>query len=102
MIRTLSLAAVIAAGLSLPAYAADEAAAPADSAAAVAAHTAQLANNANANQVRKLLYAQGYTNVTNLNRGEDGRWVGSGVKNGKTVGVAIVLPKQGAGAPATN
>jgi hypothetical protein len=102
MIRTLSIAAVLATGLSASAFAASDTAAPAADAAAVAAHTAQLTNDANANQVRKLLYAQGYTNVTNLSRGEDGRWVGSGVKDGKTVGIAIVLPKQGAGAPATN
>jgi hypothetical protein len=102
MTRALSLAALLAVGLSLPAFAADEAAAPAPDAAAIAAHTAQMSHVANANQVRKLLFAQGYTNVSNLNRGEDGRWVGTGVKNGKTVGVAIALPGKSAAAPVTN
>ncbi len=102
MTRALSLAAILAIGLSMPAFAADNAAAPAPEAAAIAAHTAQLSHAANSNQVRKLLFAQGYTNVSNLNRGEDGRWAGTGVKNGKTVGVAVALPAKSQEAAVTN
>jgi hypothetical protein len=101
MVRALSLAALIAAGFSCSALAADEAAPPATDAAAVAAYTAQLSVAANAAHVRQLLQAQGYTNVSDLNHDEDGRWSGTAVKNGKTIGVAIALPSRQA-VPATN
>lgn len=102
MIRTLSLAAVLAAGSSLSVLAADETAAPTVDSAEVTAYTAQLSASAQANQVRNLLQAQGYTGITGLERDEKGRWVGSAVKDGKTIGVAVVLPPKGSDPAVTN
>ncbi|MGQ0671820.1 MAG: hypothetical protein ACT4N2_02905 [Hyphomicrobium sp.] len=102
MIRALSLAAVLAAGSSLSALAADETAAPAVDASEVTAYTAQLTTAAQATQVRNLLQAQGYTGITGLERDETGRWVGAAVKDGKSMGVAVVLPPKGSAPAATN
>ncbi len=92
MIRTLFLSTLLATGLSFHALAADEGAAPAD-AAAVAANSAQLTVAASAETARKLLGAQGYSNVSELQRDEQGRWTGTALKDGKIVGVAIALPR---------
>lgn len=105
MIRALTLAAVVAAGFSLPAFAADapaaapaaatpEAAAAPDSKATTAAQSAELTTAANAEEARKLLLAQGYTNVSDLNRDDNGRWTGTATKDGKTNFVAIGIPNK--------
>ena len=88
MTRALSLAALIAAGLSLPALAADK---PAVDSGTAAAASAELTTAANAEQARKLLQAQGYTNVSDLTR-DGGRWTGTATKDGKTIFVAVNLP----------
>lgn len=93
MIRTITLATVLATGLSMSAVAADEATAPATTAAAVTEYLADLSKAANANQVRDLLVAKGYSNVTNLIRDEQGRWTGAAVKDGKSVAVSVALPE---------
>lgn len=95
MIRALSLAAAVAAGLSAPAFAADEAAAPATESYDVTGYTAQLSQAAEANQVRQLLQAQGYTSVSAVDRDPSGYWVASAVKNGKSTAVSVVLPHKG-------
>jgi hypothetical protein len=113
MIRTLTLAAVVAVGFSIPAFAADApaaatpapaaaAAAPAPDAKVTAAQSAELTTAANADQARKLLVAQGYTNVSDLNRDNQGRWTGTATKDGKTGFVAIALPEKAPAAGATN
>lgn len=89
MIRALSLAALVSAGAALPAMAGDDAA---SSAADTAAFTAQLSVQANANQARNILLARGYSQVSDLTRGEDGRWTGTAVKDGKTIFVAVEMP----------
>ena len=43
-------------------------------------------------EVASDLVAQGYSNVSELNRDAKGHWVGTAVKNGKTLAVAITLP----------
>ena len=101
MIRALVIATIATVGLSFSALAADEAAAPEAGAADAGAFTAQLSTAANAGQVRQMLQAQGYTSVSDLTLNETGRWVGSAVKDGKTVGVSVALPKKGAETPAT-
>lgn len=97
MIRSTILAAALATGLAVPAFAADQPAnadASANSA-AVAAYTASLSNAANANEARKFLTAKGYSQISELNRDENGRWSGTAVKNGQNVGVAVdISPKQ--------
>ena len=94
MSKALPLAAALIASLSIPAIANDEAASQ-------AAFTAQLSANASAEQARKLLIAKDYKNVRLVDRDEDGRWVGTAVKNGKTTAVSIYLPANPE-APATN
>ncbi len=103
MIRSLSLATVLALGLAVPALAADTpaAAAGADQA-SITAFTKSLDNAANAQQARKFLMAKGYTNVSELSRDSNGRWAGTAEKNGKPVGVAIDLTPKTIEAPATN
>lgn len=56
--------------------------------------SAHLAATANAKQVRKLLNAKNYTNVSQLNRDESGRWYGTAVKDGKRTAVSVILPSK--------
>jgi hypothetical protein len=71
MIRTSILAAALAAGLALPALAADS-------------NPAFTQDNA-----RQHLMHLGYTNVSQLQRDAQGNWTGTAVKDGKTVPVAV-------------
>jgi hypothetical protein len=100
MIRALALAASVAA-FTAPAFAAD---APAKNEAvdtnAAASQSASLSVAANADQARKILLSQGYTNVSELNRDDKGRWTGTAMKDGKTIFVAIALPTNTPEAPA--
>ena len=103
MRRALSLAAVVTAAFALPAMAADNAAAPANTdGKATITETGALTVSANAEQVRKLLLSQGYTNVSELNRNENGHWTGTAMKDGKTIFVAVNLPPKPMDAPAKN
>lgn len=102
MIRSLSLAALLATGLSMSALAADETAAPASDQATVTEYLAEVSKATNANQIRQLLQAKGYTNVSGLAQDESGRWTGSAEKDGRVVGVAVAMPPKGETAPSTN
>ena len=102
MRRKLSLIVLTAAAFSAPAFAAETAVAPAADANAVAVEAAALSASANAEQARKLLQAQGYTNVSDLNRDASGRWTGTASKDGKTIFVAIALPAKTPAAPVAN
>ncbi len=84
------LIALAAAGMALPAYA-DETST--NNGATAASVSAELANAANAQQARVQLAHQGYTGISPLYRGEQGHWVGTAVKDGKTVIVAVLLPQ---------
>jgi len=77
------------AGMTLPAFA-DEAS---TNTGAAAAFSAELSNAANAQQARIQLAHQGYTGISPLYRGEQGRWTGTAVKDGKTVIVGVLLPQ---------
>lgn len=79
MTRTLALTALLAAGLAAPAFAAGEQ----TNANASATEIAALSFAANANQVQKLLGAQGYTQVSVLGRDDHGRWTGVALKDGQ-------------------
>ena len=103
MNRALSLVAVIATAIALPAFAAEQAAAPSNVKADVTiTETGALTASANAEQVRKLLLSQGYTNVSELNRNDNGHWTGTAMKDGKTIFVAVNLPPKPMDAPAKN
>jgi putative membrane protein len=98
MIRALSIATLAATALAIPAYAGEPAA---NDTAAVSAHASELAAAQASTQARNLLASQGYTNVSALDRDQNGRWTGTADKGGKTLFVAIDLPAPKAGA-ATN
>jgi hypothetical protein len=110
MIRTLSIASVIALGLAYPAFAADAPAPAATAAAAetgtdpaaIAMFTKMLSDAANAKEARKFLMAKGYTDVSELQRDGSGRWAGTATKNGKQVGVALDLTPKAIEVPSTN
>ena len=76
MIRVLSLAAALAAGISVSALAAE-------------ANGPALQNIFTEVQARQHLLHQGYTNVSELTKDEDGKWVGSATKDGQTRAVAV-------------
>ena len=101
MIRSLALASALTLGAAMPALAAEEAASSAASP-DLATYTAHMAASANADQVRKLLNAQGYRNVSELNRDDTGRWTGTATKDGKAVGVSVKLPVKPAAPAAIN
>jgi hypothetical protein len=87
MSRTLWLAAVLVAGLALPALAADTTTKAAPE--AVAPEAARTGNPFTMEDARKHLMQQGYTNVSELVKDSSGKWVGSAMKDGKTVPVAV-------------
>ncbi len=95
MIRTISIAVLAAAGLTMPAFAGEPAA---NDTAAVSAHAGELASAQAATQARSLLASQGYINISALERDQNGRWTGTADKDGKTIFVAIDLPGPKVGA----
>jgi hypothetical protein len=88
MIRIISIGLATAC-FALPALAAESSAIDAGKS---AAFSAELASAANAEQARLQLAHQGYTAISALHRDESGRWVGTAIKDGKTVYVAVVAP----------
>jgi hypothetical protein len=80
MIRTLTLAAALAAGLAFPALAGD---------ATTAGPATQ--NLFTSDQARQHLMHLGYTNVSELTKDESGKWVGHATKDGKTFAVAVAI-----------
>ncbi len=88
MTHILSLAAVVVAALALPAFAGDMAPQATPEAAAATA-SARAGNPFTMQTARKHLVQLGYTNVSELVKDADGKWVGSAEKDGKTVIVAV-------------
>ncbi len=82
MTRKLSLAAVLAASLAFPAIAED-------ASTKVAPEAARSGTPFTMEDARKHLMQQGYTNVSELVKDASGKWVGSAVKDSKTVPVAV-------------
>ena len=97
MIRASILAAATLA-FAAPVFA-ENAAAPAADAATAA--QAQLSNQAGEREARTHLLGQGYTNISELQLDNSGRWAGTAMKDGKVVVVAIHVPVAKT-APATN
>lgn len=82
MIRSFSLAAALAVGMSLPALAVDTGSAPA---------TRSLFSEV---QARQHLVRLGYTNISELTKDQDGRWVGAATtKDGQTRAVAVDIKR---------
>lgn len=95
MIRIASIAALAAAGLVTPALAETAVPAAADNQSAQS-FTAQLTAVAAQNEIRHLLAAQGYIVTSDLSRNDSGLWVGTALKDGKSVPVAIKMPPRAA------
>ena len=96
MIRRLALSALVSAGFAVPAMA--QTTASPDTATA-AAFSASLNDAATGEQARLMLMHEGYTQVSALDHYQPGRWIGTAVKDGKPVTVAVVwpyVPKQAA------
>lgn len=89
MIRALALAAALAAGMTLPALADDT------------ASQTQYQQIFTETQARQHLMHQGYTDVSTLQQDESGKWVGTALKDGKKVVVAVDI-KRPVGQSATN
>ncbi len=87
MTRTLSLAAVLFAGLALPAIATDTNTNTAPQTAAT--NSIPAGNPFSMEDARQHLMRQGYTNVSALVKDANGKWIGSGTKDGRTVPVAV-------------
>lgn len=90
MIRAFSLAAALAVGMSFPVTAAET------------ASGVVMQNLFTETQARQHLIHLGYTNVSELAKDEDGKWVGTATnKDGQTRAVAVDV-KRPVAAPATN
>jgi hypothetical protein len=87
MIRALSLAAALAAGLAFPAFADDTSANTAAEAQATQGPATQ--NLFTQDQARQHLMHLGYTNISGLTKDADGKWVGTATKDGRTLIVAV-------------
>ena len=84
------LIGLAALGMTVPAYAGETAS---NNTSGAAALSAELSSAANAEQARLQLAHQGYTGISPLYRGEQGRWMGTAVKDGQTVIVGVQLPQ---------
>ena len=87
MIRTLTLATVIAFALVLPATA--ETATVKAPATTKDVKPAAQGNLFTEEQARVHLSHLGYTNISGLTKNENGAWLGSATRDGKTVAVAV-------------
>ncbi len=87
MIRIASIAALVTAGLVLPALAAETGTANYTS-----IHAQELKNQYDAKQAHNILASRGFVNISALDRDDDGRWTGIATKDGKTMFVAVALP----------
>ena len=87
MTRTLSLTAVLVASLAFPAIADDATTRTGPQAAATS--SSAVANPFTMEDARRHLMQLGYTNVSGLAKGANGKWVGSAKKDGKTTVVAV-------------
>jgi len=94
MIRTATLASIVAVGVATPALAKDTptAVAPEADRAAIEAFTGQLTWLANQHQMRSFLAYQGFIVTSDLNRNDKGYWVGTALKDGTPIRVALKMP----------
>lgn len=86
MIRSFALASALATAFAVPAVAEDAALSPAD---AAAINRAILAQTASQHEAFQHLARQGYVNIALSEKDNNGRWVGTAFKDGRTVIVAV-------------
>ena len=87
MTRTLSLAAVLVAGLALPAIADNTATKTAPQASAT--ESAAVGSPFTMENARQHLMHRGYTNISPLERDANGNWTGTATRDGKRIAVAV-------------
>ena len=102
MIRTKAIAALVVAGFASPALA-DNATpqAPVETS-AIQAFTAQLAWRAIQVEKRRMLADQGFIVTSDLDRTSSGHWVGTALKDGVQVRIALKMPPREMTAPLIN
>lgn len=100
MIRMVSAVSLAVATLSGAAIAAEQA--PANDASVETSKSAAVSQRAGEQEARQHLVRQGYTNVSELSKDDDGRWTGTAMKDGKINFVAIDLRDGAAKAVTTN
>lgn len=88
MIRTFAFGALASLALAAPAMAATTS----FSSTKDASLDRILDNAAMSQQIRTQLMANGFTHVSAMSRGPEGRWEGTAMKNGKVVAVAVLFP----------
>jgi hypothetical protein len=98
MIRTFVFGALASLALTVPAMAATTS----FSATKDASLDRILDNAAMSQQIRTQLMANGFTHVSTMSRGPDGRWEGTATKNGKVVAVAVLFPPAPVSQPLTD
>ena len=94
MTRTLSLAAVLVAGLALPAIADNTATKAAPQASAT--ESSAVGSPFTMENARQHLMRQGYTNVSALVKDANGKWTGTATKDGNKIFVAVDVKRAGA------
>ncbi|PPC85595.1 MAG: hypothetical protein CTY31_10120 [Hyphomicrobium sp.] len=100
MIRIISAASLAVATFAGAAIAAEKA--PANDTSVETSKSAAVTTRAGEQEARQHLVRQGYTNVSELSKDDDGRWTGTAMKDGKTNFVAIDLRDGAAKAVTTN
>ena len=86
MIRAFTIA-LFATGFAGAAVAADD-----TSNGVAATHAQELETLHEAKQAHNILAHQGYVSISDLERDINGRWVGTAMKDGKTIFVGVALP----------
>ena len=88
MTRIFAMTALASVAFTAPTLAAE----PATHSVEGAAFGSALSNASIEQQARLLLAHQGYTDISPLDLNENGRWVGTAVKDGKTIFGAVAMP----------
>lgn len=88
-------AAAAATAFAIPALAAESADSLSNVKAAVGAELTQAAE---ARQAQRILLGKGYETVSTMERAQNGHWIGTATKAGKTIMVSVYLPKPAVGA----
>lgn len=83
-------AAAAATAFAMPAIAADTTDALSSVKAAVGA---EMNHAAEAREAQRILFGKGYDTVSTMERAQNGHWVGTATKAGKTILVSVYLPK---------
>lgn len=102
MLRMPAFAALFTAGFGVPALADNITPRSPVEPGAIQAFTAQLSWRANQIEMRRMLAHQGFFATSDLDRRDSGHWVGTALKDGVPLRIAIKMPPRETVAPLTN